>query len=247
MVQDINERCPTGIAGFDTITQGGFIRNSDNVLIGGPGSGKTTFLLQFLWNGATKYDENGIYCSFEPDIIETIKDSQAHGWDFSKLNEENKVKFLKFSPHTTIEELKGELTKLISKYGCKRICFDPVSVLALNLSEEGKIRETIFELSSLMKRFNVTTIYADESMENDNAIGNTKWSKTDIIQFLADSVTVLHETGIAGTSDRAIRITKMRRTQHERRPLPMTINENGIQVTNSQPPQNQQMYQPPQE
>ena len=97
MVEGVIDRCPTGIEGFDKICQGGFVRNSDNVIVGGPGSGKTTFLLQFLWNGVTKFNENGLYCSFEPDILETVKDGSSYGWDFSKLAEQGKIKFLKFS------------------------------------------------------------------------------------------------------------------------------------------------------
>ena len=104
------DRCATGIPGFDNICQGGLVRNSSNVLIGGPGSGKTTFMLQFLWNGATKYNENGLYCSFEQDILETLKDGMSYGWDFTKLNEQDRVKFLKFSPQTSVQELTTELT-----------------------------------------------------------------------------------------------------------------------------------------
>jgi len=54
------EKCPTGIEGFDSLCNGGFIRNSSNVIVGGPGSGKTTFMLQFLYNGITKKQENGL-------------------------------------------------------------------------------------------------------------------------------------------------------------------------------------------
>jgi len=43
MVGDVIDRCPTGIVGFDKICQGGFVRNSDNLIVGGPGSGKSTF------------------------------------------------------------------------------------------------------------------------------------------------------------------------------------------------------------
>jgi circadian clock protein KaiC len=238
MVEGVIDRCPTGIEGFDKICQGGFVRNSDNVIVGGPGSGKTTFLLQFLWNGVTKFNENGLYCSFEPDILETVKDGSSYGWDFSKLAEQGKIKFLKFSPETDIGELKTQLTEMISKGNVQRICFDPISVLALNYADRGKIRETIFALSSLMKRLKVTSIMADESMEGENVGGMVQGelTKTDIIRFLSDSVTTFYESGIAGVGDRAIRITKMRRTSHERKPIGMQIANEGIEILGAATP-----------
>lgn len=231
MAEGVMDRCPSGIVGFDKLCEGGFVRNSDNLIVGGPGSGKTTFLLQFLWNGATKFDENGLYCSFEPDIVETLKDGMAYGWDFFKLSENGKIKFMRFAPQTTIEELKGELTKAISKNNIRRICFDPVSVLALNQTESGKIRQTIFELSSLMKRLKVTSLLADETMDGEGLQPKEgEWTKTDILRFLSDSVTILYETGIAGVGDRAIKISKMRRTNHERKAIGMRMSNMGIEI-----------------
>ena len=228
---EVIDRCPTGIVGFDKICQGGFVRNSDNLIVGGPGSGKSTFLLQFLWNGVSQFNENGLYCSFEPDIVDTLNDAMAYGWDFSKMSSEGKIKFMRFAPQTSIEELKAELTRMISQNNIKRICFDPISVLALNSNDSGKMRQTIFELSSLMKRFKVTTIFADESLEEGIwASTGGEWTKTDILRFLSDSVSVFYESDIAGTSDRAVRIVKMRRTRHERKAIGMAIGDKGIEV-----------------
>ena len=227
------DRCPTGIVGFDLMCDGGFVRNSDNLIVGGPGSGKSTFLLQFLWNGITQFNENGLYCSFEPDIVDTLNDSMAHGWDFSKMSEEGKLKFMRFAPQTSIPELKKELTRMISKNNIRRICFDPISVLALSLSDQGKIRQTIFELSSLMKRLKVTTVFADESLEGEmNWTSGDEWTKTDILRFLSDSVVIFYESRMAEKGDRAVRIAKMRRTAHERAAVGMTIRDEGVVVFN---------------
>jgi len=202
-MNEVIERCPTGIQGFDQITQGGFVRNSSNVIIGGPGSGKTTFLLQFLWNGATKYNENGLYASFEPDIVETLKDALPFGWDFAKLNEEGRVKFLRFSPRSDVGDLKVELSKVISQNQVQRICFDPISVFALNENDSGKIRENIFDLVSLLKRFKVTSLLSDEFLEEDvSQVETGIWSKTDILKFLTDSVTTFYQTGLKQGYDR---------------------------------------------
>lgn len=228
---EVMDRCPTGIVGFDKICQGGFVRDSDNLIVGGPGSGKSTFLLQFLWNGASQFNENGLYCSFEPDIIDTLNDAMSYGWDFSRLSSEGKIKFMRFAPQTSMEELKTELTRMVSQNDIKRICFDQISVLALNSSDSGKMRQTIFELSSLMKRFKVTTVFADESLEEGIwASTEGEWSKTDILRFLSDSVSVFYESPIAGRGDRAVRIAKMRRTKHERKAVGMMITDKGINV-----------------
>ena len=207
------------------------MRDCDYLFVGGSGSGKSMFLLQFLWNGVTMFNENGLYCSFEPDIVDTLNDGVAHGWDFTKLSASGKIKFMRFAPQTEIAELNSELTKVIARNDIRRICFDPISVLALNLNDSGKIRQAIYDLSALMKRLKVTTIFADESLE-ENFLGmnNGDWTKTDILRFLSDSVTVFYEGGIAGVGDRAIRIVKMRRTAHERRAVGMKIGDKGIEV-----------------
>ena len=59
---EVVDRCPTGIEGFDRICQGGFVRNSDNLIIGGPGSGKTTLgrcllYLEKLTKGSIFFEE----------------------------------------------------------------------------------------------------------------------------------------------------------------------------------------------
>src|SRR3989344_4008084 len=59
------KRIPVGIAKLDPLIRGGVIKNSINLVACGAGTGKTIFALQFLINGITKYDEPGIYITFE--------------------------------------------------------------------------------------------------------------------------------------------------------------------------------------
>jgi predicted ATP-dependent serine protease len=48
-------KAPSGITGFDEITGGGLSRGRTTLLLGGPGSGKTVFALQYLINGVRIY------------------------------------------------------------------------------------------------------------------------------------------------------------------------------------------------
>lgn len=232
------ERCQSGIPGFDALCDGGLIRNSVNAVLGGPGAGKTIFLLQYLYNGATKYNENGMYISFEVDVLDIYKDAIAFGWDLEKLEEQDKCKFVKISPDTDVAELKRELTRQISKYDIKRICIDPITMFGLTENNLGKIRETVFDLTSLLKRMNVTVLLASETASADTEEMGLAGSdvKSQYVKFLSDAVIDLYSSGLGGLSDRAVRISKMRRTAHQRGPIPMEIGKQGMKVISQAAP-----------
>src|ERR1700736_5653108 len=63
--REVRTKARTGIAGFDAITDGGLPRGRTTLLVGGPGSGKTIFALQFLVHGAQEFKEPGIFVTFE--------------------------------------------------------------------------------------------------------------------------------------------------------------------------------------
>ena len=68
------QKCPTGIKGFDEITEGGLPKNRTTLVSGGAGSGKTLFGIDFLISGATKFKEPGVYMSFEETEEELFTD-----------------------------------------------------------------------------------------------------------------------------------------------------------------------------
>ena len=68
-------KAPTGIQGLDEITGGGLPRGRPTLISGGPGAGKTLFGLEFLVRGATKYDEPGVFMSFEESIEDLTKNA----------------------------------------------------------------------------------------------------------------------------------------------------------------------------
>ena len=54
-------RVATGIPGFDSILQGGIPFGTTILLSGACGTGKSTFAMQFLYNGAKHWGEPGVY------------------------------------------------------------------------------------------------------------------------------------------------------------------------------------------
>jgi KaiC/GvpD/RAD55 family RecA-like ATPase len=232
--KESKDRCPSGIPGFDKLCEGGFVRSSTNVVLGGPGSGKTLFLLQFLYNGATQYNETGAYISFEPDEKGLITDASLMGWDLKKLMDKGKCKILKLSPKMGFREIKDEILELASKNKMDRICIDPLNILSLHIDNEKDIREMIFDLTAALKNLNVTSLLADEVAgvaDGDSGGLGDQDSRTTTIRFLADAVINLYSSGLGGASDRALRIEKMRRTNHTRGPVAFKITDKGLVVS----------------
>ena len=58
------KRISSGISNLDPLIDGGFVKNSVNLVAGGAGCGKSIFAMQFIMEGLKK-KEPGIYITFE--------------------------------------------------------------------------------------------------------------------------------------------------------------------------------------
>lgn len=226
------KRIATGILGFDKLCEGGFVKDSVNLIMGNAGSGKTTFLLHFLYNGATKYGENGLYLSFEPELRDIYRSGKKIGLDFEKLNREGSFSFLKLEGDMLVKKIQKELTKVILENDIKRVCLDPLNVLSVQLPKEVNLRKQLFDLLVLLKKMGVCVLLAGEADEEQEEF----YALSDEITFtkyLVDGVVELFSSGLSGTGDRALRITKMRMTNHVRGPVGMKLSDSGFDVLKS--------------
>ncbi|MGA2292529.1 ATPase domain-containing protein, partial [Bradyrhizobium sp.] len=69
-------KAATGIDGLDAITEGGLPAGRPTLLCGAAGCGKTLFGVTFLVEGALRYDDAGVFMTFEErpqDIAENVK------------------------------------------------------------------------------------------------------------------------------------------------------------------------------
>ena len=74
-------KAATGISGFDEITLGGLPTGRPTLVCGGPGCGKTLFAMTFLVNGATQFDEPGVFMSFEEASEDLVQNVVSLGYD----------------------------------------------------------------------------------------------------------------------------------------------------------------------
>ena len=81
----------THIPGFDELIGGGFPQNATILLNGGPGTGKTIFSLQYLYNSVNKDKRNVIYFTFEEKKRALFEQASQFGWDLEKLEKQGKL------------------------------------------------------------------------------------------------------------------------------------------------------------
>jgi len=80
-------RLKTGIPGLDQMTGGGFLMGDTTLVTGPPGTGKTTFGLQFLMQGITE-SQSGVFITVEETPEKIASDALNFGWDVRKLEAE---------------------------------------------------------------------------------------------------------------------------------------------------------------
>ncbi|MFT4303006.1 MAG: RAD55 family ATPase [Candidatus Woesearchaeota archaeon] len=225
------QKLPTGIPGLDQMTYGGLKNNSVNLLTGGPGTGKTIFGLQYIINGIHLYHEPGIFITFDEPRESIIEDVKSIGWDLRRLEREGLFHLVEYSPEQLMKILKeggGLLDNLMSKSKAKRIVIDSISTFLLISSSNFGKREQLSEFFKLLKKWGVTTLLTNE----DTPIKGNHIYESLTLGFEVDSIIQLYydNSEIGNEAKRFIEIYKMRGSNHVRKALPYTIENNGIRI-----------------
>lgn len=219
-------RIKTGIEGLDEMLGGGIPAGHSIAVIGSFGTGKTTFAMQYIWEGL-KNGEKCIYITLEEDEKSIIESAKDFGWNFSNyLND--KLLLVKLEPEdakTSIRRIEAELPQIIRDFGATRIAVDSVSLLTMMFRNEREMREAVFMLSKSIKDSGATAVFtAEVDPHNPNV------SREGIIEYVVDGVILLSFREEGNKLSLVLRILKMRRTKHSREVKPYEITENGIKV-----------------
>ena len=216
----------TGIDYFDEcILKNGFPDGSLILVAGEPGAGKTIFSATFVYNGAKKFGEKGIYISLAETKKEFYESMKQLGMNFEEL--ENKGLF-KFVDLVTVREetIKKEIELLMNeiiKFQPKRIVVDSISVFAQVLGVEGTRVFLHTMLGRFIKAYNSTALLIAEKAIGAEKIGYG------IEEFVVDGVIVLRYQSFGEVTRRVMEIPKMRRKSIEKSCYEYVITQDGIE------------------
>ncbi|MBM3200251.1 hypothetical protein FJZ53_04900 [Candidatus Woesearchaeota archaeon] len=221
------ERVPTGIPGLDELMSGGFEKESVNIVSGGAGTGKSIFAMQFLVNGVTKFNQPGVFVTFEEEKKKVQKHMLNLGWDLKKLEGEDKITIIEYTPEKVEQMLKeggGDIEWTITKTGAKRIVIDSLTAFSLLFHDELARRESMLSLFRIISRWGCTALLIVEH-ESDFE----KHEDLDI-DFEADGIILLYYIRKGDVRNRALEILKLRGSKHASRIFPMKITDAGVRI-----------------
>lgn len=211
------KRISTGIPGLDESIEGGIPKGFSVIVTGPPGTGKSTFCMQYLMDGVKK-DEKCIFFSFEERVEQLVQHFMRFGWDIGKYIDDGYLEIFGMSMLTS-----EEMIEIIDSYRPERVVFDSINVFA----EPADFR-TSGSWRSLLRLLKVKKISSLFITEKHHGIEIKQFDDYD---FLGDGVIFLDSiqtNEIDTTPTPVMAVQKMRATRIDRTPQPFRFTETGI-------------------
>jgi len=231
----VQAKSPTGIVGFDDVTGGGLPHGRTTLLLGGPGSGKTIFALQFLAHGAHKCRENGIFVAFEETADRIVANATSFGWKLGQLRR-RKIFFVDAQPAPDlIQSGSFDLSGMLAAVGAKatemkaqRIVFDALDIVLALLPDSASRRREIYRLHEWLLERGLTGLITAKA-GGDEASSSTQES-FGFMQFMVDCAVILNHGVVQGVSQRNLRVQKYRGSAFDENESPFLISASGLEV-----------------
>ncbi len=244
-------RIKTGIEGFDPLIEGGLLQGRQYLLSGSPGSGKTTFGVQFLAQGALE-GEPGAYIALSESIGTIVEDMSRYNLEINDLIAKKKLFFIDLGPsiiYGEYDEISNlitpdyhqqssespanqpptpftvfkEVEKQVKQFNIKRLVIDSLSSIRFTSQNPASEERSIGRFIRNLKNLGCTSVLISELTEPDAYT---------IEQFASHGVIFLHNfMDKQGNMVRAVQIIKMRGTKHDCEMRTVEFSDKGLKVS----------------
>lgn len=221
-------RAPLGIRGLDDMLQGGLVAGSVTLLRGAPGTGKTTFGMQFLHEGVRAHNEAGLLVTFEQFPHTFYRDALTHGWNLREMEEAGMLRVVFTSPQVFLASLQAPaspISSAIRDMDVKRAVIDSVTQFQALTSDSVELRTHYNHLINGLRREGITSLLLSEDSGPD-------LSRSDLgrLAFATDAVILLRYVEVDSVIQRAVAVLKTRGSDHDKSIRRFEIERGGVSV-----------------
>lgn len=222
------KRVKIGIEGLDALMGGGLISGSICSIIGTYGTGKTTFSLNFIWEGLEN-KENVIYISLEESRERIQTYMKQKGWNIDDYLDRS-LHILKLDPtdfNIANNRIRNELPRLIEEVKASRVVIDPVSLFEDLFMNDAERRHEMYQFAEGLRDRQCTILMTSETGRD-----SMYSSRHGLIEYLADTVILLRYIRPDDLTNihLALEVVKMRMSPHSREIKPYDILQDRVEV-----------------
>jgi KaiC/GvpD/RAD55 family RecA-like ATPase len=222
------EQTQTGIEGLDGILNGGIVKDSTTLVSGNPGAGKSILGLQYIYNGVDRFDEAGIYLTFEENQADLRQAAESIGFEkWAEYVEDGRIKVYDKQVMLRENDFNSSIDLLLGDLQDEdydRLVLDSLTMFQLFFEDEREQRTYLLKFTDILRANGLTSLLINEQ--------GTVFPETDIglENFLTDGNIYLLQTPTDSGVNRYIWVAKMRKQSVDTDIFPMEISQGGITV-----------------
>ncbi|MDB6132553.1 MAG: kaiC [Verrucomicrobiales bacterium] len=218
-------RFASGLKELDALLGGGLDRGTSNILMGPPGTGKSTLTIKFILQAALGGIKS-LMLIFDETIGTLLNRSAQLGMDLRPHVESGLVTLQQVDPaEISPGEFAHRIAQQVNKEGVRMLVIDSLNGY---LNAMPVDRYLYLQLHELLAYLNQQGVISLMILTQTGVIG-TMHSKVDL-SYLADTVVLLRYFEDRGAVKQAISVIKKRSGDHERTIREMSLGPNGVVI-----------------
>jgi len=215
----------SGIAELDDLLGGGIEQGSSVLVLGPAGTGKSTFVFQFV-KSAVARGEKAVMFLFDEELGLFFDRTRVMGFDFEKMVAEKKVIIEQVdAAELSPGEFAHRVRERVDSAQAKTVVIDSINGYSAAMPNETALVLHIHELLQYLNRQGATTFL---TVAQHGLVGDMK-APVDVT-YLADTVILLRYYEAFGRVKRAVSVIKKRTGWHEDTIREYTISGDGLSL-----------------
>lgn len=218
-------RVSSGNAEIDTMTNGGFFRDSI-ILVSGPTGGGKTLMATTFASAACRNDERVLFLAFEESHDQLLRNARGWNVEFERWERDGVLRIACQYPEAMgVEDHLVAIRRHLDEFKPNRLVVDSVSAIE-RVANVRNFREFIIGLTSIAKHHEICSLFTSTTPRLSGGDSVTEAH----ISTITDAILLLRYVEINGNLRRGMSVIKMRGSQHEKVVREFQIDSDGMHI-----------------
>lgn len=222
----VQTRLPSGLAAFDELLGGGIERGTSTLLVGAPGTGKSSLAVRFALAAAQRGDCAALFI-FDETVATLRTRCEGLGMDLAPFLASGHIKIRQVDPaELSPGELAHAIREAVTVHRAQVVMIDSLNGYLNAMPDERFLIVQLHELLTFLGQAGVATLLIGAQ----HGVMGTHMTTPVDASYLADAVVMLRYYELDGEVRQAVSVLKKRGGMHERTIRSLTMSSQGIQI-----------------